>query len=146
MSFFKLSIIIPILIMVLAMPILVSGNALAINEASKDAACDGLGLVGEDCDEGDPEGEINNLIANIVNIFSWIVGVVAVIMIIISGFKYITAHGDSNAITSAKSTLTYAVVGLVIAVTAQLLVQFVLKQATSNPSPAPQGGSAVFES
>src|SRR5258706_12243689 len=40
--------------------------------------------------------EINKIITTIINIFSLIVGVVAVIMIILGGFRYITLGGDSN--------------------------------------------------
>lgn len=71
---------------------------------------------------------INKLITNIVNIFSVIVGVVAVIMIIVGGFRYITSGGDSNNISSAKNTIIYAIIGLVIVVFAQFIVQFVLNR------------------
>lgn len=130
MNKLKLALLIPSFLAVLALPVFVSGTVLAVDEAAKNAACEGLGLVGETCDEADAGGEVNNLVATIVNILSWIVGVAAVIMIIIGGFKYITSNGDSNGISSAKTTLTYAIVGLVIAVMAQLIVQFVLKQTT----------------
>ena len=46
-------------------------------------------------------------------------------MIIISGFKYVTAGGDSAKVGSAKNTLIYALVGLVIAALAQFIVHFV---------------------
>jgi len=79
----------------------------------------------------DSENRMNILIANIVNIFSIVVGIVAVIMIIIGGFKYITSSGDSNNISSAKNTIMYAIVGIVIAALAQVIVRFVLKRATN---------------
>ncbi len=69
---------------------------------------------------------IQDIVTTIVNIFSVIVGIVAVIMIIYGGFKYITSGGDSGNITSAKNTIIYAVIGLVIVALAQFLVQFVL--------------------
>jgi cytochrome bd-type quinol oxidase subunit 2 len=77
------------------------------------------------------ERSINDLIAQIINIFSVIVGVVAVIMIIYGGFRYITSGGDSGNITSAKNTILYAIVGLVIVALAQFIVKFVLSKATS---------------
>lgn len=70
----------------------------------------------------------NDLLRSAVNIISAIVGVVAVIMIIVGGFKYITSGGDSQKISSAKSTLIYAIIGLVIVALAQLIVQFVIGQ------------------
>ena len=76
------------------------------------------------------EKNINTLIANIVNVLSIIVGIVAVIMIILGGFKYITSGGDSGSISSAKTTIIYAIVGLVIVTLAQVIVRFVLTKAT----------------
>jgi hypothetical protein len=54
------------------------------------------------------------------------VGIIAVIMIIFAGFKYVTSGGDSGKISSAKNTLTYAVVGIVVAGVSQLIVRFVV--------------------
>ena len=81
------------------------------------------------CDQGDPKGSVNDLIATIINIFSVVVGVVAVIMIIIGGFRYITSGGDSGNVTGAKNTILYAVIGLVIVAFAQFIVRFVLQSA-----------------
>jgi cytochrome bd-type quinol oxidase subunit 2 len=79
----------------------------------------------------DPQGKVNDLIAQIINIFSVIVGVVAVIMIIVGGFRYITSGGDSGNVTTAKNTILYAIVGLVIVALAQFIVKFVLSKATT---------------
>ena len=54
------------------------------------------------------------------------VGVVSVIMIIIAGFKYVTIGGNDSSVTSAKNTILYAIVGLVIVALAQVIVRFVL--------------------
>jgi hypothetical protein len=66
------------------------------------------------------------LAAKIINILSVIVGVVAVVMIIFGGFKYITSGGESGNVSGAKNTLVYAIVGLVIVALAQFIVHFVL--------------------
>ena len=71
------------------------------------------------------------LAAKVVNIFSVIVGIVAVIMIIFGGFKYITSGGDSGNVSGAKNTLIYAIVGLIVVALAQFIVHFVLKTASS---------------
>jgi hypothetical protein len=57
--------------------------------------------------------------------------VVAVIMIIVGGLKYITSGGDSGNITSAKNTILYAIVGLIVVALAQIIVRFVLERATA---------------
>ncbi len=74
---------------------------------------------------------INTIITRAINIFSIVVGIIAVVMIIVGGFKYITSGGDSGNISSAKNTIIYAVIGLVIVALSQFLVQFVLDK-TSN--------------
>lgn len=75
-------------------------------------------------------GRINTIITTVINLFSLVVGVVAVIMIIIGGLKYITSGGDSGNITGAKNTILYAVIGLVVVALAQFIVKFVLGRAT----------------
>src|SRR5688572_27225172 len=74
---------------------------------------------------------IDRIITNIVNIFSIIVGIVSVIMIIYGGFRYVTSGGDSGNVSSAKNTIIYAVIGLVVVALAQFIVQFVLDKITT---------------
>ena len=86
----------------------------------------------EDCGtatEGS-EDSLNDLITNIVNLFSLIVGIVAVVMIIVGGFRYITSGGDSGNVSGANNTILYAIVGLVIVALAQFIVRFVLSKST----------------
>lgn len=71
--------------------------------------------------------KVNRILKRIVNFLSAIIGVVAVIMIIFGGFRYITSGGSDNTVTSAKNTILYAIIGLVIVALAQLLVRFVVK-------------------
>lgn len=100
----------------------------------QDSLCQGANLeVGGsgNCDSGDPEGKVNDMITLIINIFSIVVGVVAVIMIIVGGLKYITSSGDSNNVTSAKNTILYAIIGLIVVALAQFVVKFVLSKATA---------------
>lgn len=85
-------------------------------------ACDAI-----NCD--DPQGlDLNNVIEVVVQMLSLVIGIVAVIMVMISGFKYITAAGDSTKVASAKNTLIYAIIGLVLVALAQFIVQFVIKK------------------
>jgi hypothetical protein len=88
----------------------------------------------EGCNGTDISGsaeKLNVLIKNIINIFSVVVGIVAVIMIIVGGFRYITSGGDSGNVTGAKNTILYAIVGLVIVALAQFIVKFVLNKSTA---------------
>lgn len=76
------------------------------------------------------QSKINDLLTQVINIFSVIVGVIAVFMIIFGGLKYITSGGDSGNVSGAKNTIIYALVGLVIVALAQFIVHFVLGKAT----------------
>jgi hypothetical protein len=82
------------------------------------------------CDTTTGTSKIQSIITTGINIFSVIVGIVAVVMIIIGGFKYITSGGDSSNVSSAKNTIIYAVIGLVVVALAQFFVQFVLNKVT----------------
>jgi hypothetical protein len=73
---------------------------------------------------------LDDTIQTIVNVLSAAVGVVAVVMIIVAGFRYVTSGGDSNRVTSAKNTILYAIIGLVIAALAQVIARFVLARVT----------------
>lgn len=70
---------------------------------------------------------IDSILRHMVNVLSAIIGVVAVIMIIFGGFRYITSGGSDTSVTSAKNTILYAIVGLVIVALSQALVRFVIK-------------------
>jgi len=74
---------------------------------------------------------ISGIASKIVDVFSVIVGAAAVIMIIYAGFRYITSGGSSDRVGGAKNSLIYAIVGLVIVAVAQLIVHYVLNQASS---------------
>ena len=60
------------------------------------------------------------------------VGIIAVIMIIVGGFRYIASGGKQESITAAKNTILYAIIGLVIVALAQIIVKFVLEKSTTS--------------
>lgn len=95
----------------------------------KNAACSGLSQV--DASQGCGSGSsstITNIAKVAINILSLIVGIAAVIMIILSGFRFITSQGDASGIASARNALIYAIVGLVVVALAQVIVHFVLSK------------------
>ncbi len=87
---------------------------------------------GGNCTNPDAELKVNNTITLALNVFSAIVGIIAVVMIIVGGVKYITSQGESANITSAKNTILYALVGLVVVALAQVIVRFVLTRFVGN--------------
>lgn len=72
--------------------------------------------------------DITDLARRIVTAFSLVVGAASVIMIIYGGFRYIISGGESSRVGAAKTSLIYAIVGLVIVALAQLIIHFVLNQ------------------
>ena len=103
-------------------------------DAARDTACEGLEFNEGDstsCDDSDGD-KVDSTISNIINLASLVVGVVAVIMVIVGGFKYVTSQGDSGGITSAKNTIIYAVVGLIIVALAQVIVRFVVNKTSDS--------------
>ena len=86
----------------------------------------------------------NGVIRTVSNILIWVVGIVAVIMIVWSGFKYITTAGDASKVASAKSSLTYAIVGLTIAILSYSIVNFIMERLdVSSAGKSSGGGSSL---
>lgn len=84
------------------------------------------------CQNGQSTTRLNNLIKTIINIISVVVGLVAVIMIVFGGLKYITSGGESSNVSSAKNTILYAIIGLVVVALAQFIVRFVLDKSINS--------------
>ena len=70
----------------------------------------------------------NVVIKNVTNTMFFIIGAVSVIMLIYGGIRYTTSGGNANSVTAAKNTIMYSIVGLVIAILAFAVVQFVVNQ------------------
>lgn len=78
------------------------------------------------------KSNLMGLVKTGANILLFIIGSIAVIMIIFSGFLYLTSMGDPSNVKKAKDTLLYSIVGLVVALLAGAIVNFVLANFTSN--------------
>ncbi len=68
-----------------------------------------------------------DIIKNVINLLLYLVGIIAVIVIIINGIRYTTSNGDASGVKSAKDGVLYAVVGLVVAILAYAIVNFVVE-------------------
>lgn len=69
---------------------------------------------------------VTPLFQRILSLLLYAIGAIAVIMIVIGGIKYATSNGDSNSIQSAKNTILYSVIGLVVAILGQAIIIFVV--------------------
>ena len=83
--------------------------------------------------QGNLTGDLTDQIAIIVNLLIFSIGMVAVIMLIIGGFRYVFSQGNEKAVTGAKDTILYAIIGLVIAILSFAIVNFVLGGLTETP-------------
>lgn len=95
-------------------------------DGAKGQACGGVNLSNGSGACADSSGKLSTIIGVVINILSVIVGIVAVIFIMVGGFKFITSGGDAQSIASARMTILYAVVGLVVVAMAQIVVKYVL--------------------
>ena len=119
--------------MILAGLLIVPTVALAV--APKTIAADFTLRSGVDKAQGKGDDNVatdpQDLVKNVVNIFLYAVGVLSVIMLIWGGIRYTTSAGDCNKVQSAKNTVLYAVVGLVVAILAWAIVNMVITRFTS---------------
>ena len=72
------------------------------------------------------EQDLNDVIKTIINTIIFVVGMVAVIMIILGGVNYATSQGDTQKVQKGKNTILYGIIGLVISILAFAIVNFVL--------------------
>jgi len=66
------------------------------------------------------------IVARLIRTAISIVGILAVLLIILGGFKFMTAAGDPTKIQSAKRVITNAVIGLIIVFASFAITQFIL--------------------
>ncbi|HAC56370.1 TPA: hypothetical protein DCF80_02620 [Candidatus Saccharibacteria bacterium] len=86
---------------------------------------DGVDAIGGN-QAGNTGADFSKLLEDVINILLFIIGAVAVIMIIVGGIRYTTSGGDQASVTSAKNTILYSIVGLVVAIMAYAIVNWVL--------------------
>ena len=101
--------------------------ALTLREGAEAARCDGCptDLFGD-----------TGVFKQVTNTILYIVGIIAVIMLIIGGVKYVVSGGDAKKVTDAKNTVLYAIIGLVIAFLAFAIVNFVISALPSGTEEA----------
>jgi len=66
------------------------------------------------------------IFTTIINVVLFVIGAISVVMLIFGGVRYTISGGESKAVESAKNTILYAIIGLVIAILAFAIVNFVI--------------------
>lgn len=96
---------------------LAADQRLTLREGAQAVQCDGC--------PSDLFGD-NGVFKQITNTILYIVGIVAVIMLIVGGIRYVVSGGDAKKVTDAKNTILYAIIGLIICFLAFAIVNFVI--------------------
>ena len=124
-----LKLVLPVLLIavVAAVMLMPSVSALTLREGAEAARCD-------DC-PADLFGD-TGVFKQVTNTVLYIVDIVAVIMLIIGGIRYVISGGDSKKVTDAKNTVLYAIIGLVICFFSYAIVNFVITSLPSSNNPA----------
>ncbi len=71
---------------------------------------------------------LQSSVKDVTNTLLWIVGVASVIMLIVGGLRYVLSGGDPKNTQAAKDTILYAAIGIVVALLAYAIANFVLSQ------------------
>ena len=122
----------------LALGVTAATNLVTTPNAYADCTTDASGGLsgGAGCAQGkDQQANLfgsNGVFKTITNVLLFVIGAISVIMLIIGGIRYVVSGGDSGAVTSAKNTILYAVIGIVVAILAYALVNFVITSFSAN--------------
>lgn len=94
--------------------------------ATGNEACDEHGAEFPELCQGGTEEDLENKVGDVLNVVYGLVGTLAVIFIIIGGFKYTTSQGEPGKLQSAKNTIMYAIIGLLVTIFAFAITQFAM--------------------
>jgi hypothetical protein len=102
-------------------------NGNSINPVSSSSVCSGT--------NGHTPTATNNpitgsggVLTKAINLLAFLTGVASIIIIIIGGIKYVTSSGDSGKVSSAKDTILYAVIGLVVSISARAIILYIVNR------------------
>ncbi len=114
--------------------IVVTSLALAVMIAPMAFGLDGGVRGGADSARGDDQTSelfgAEGIFRTITNVLLFVLGAISVIMIIIGGLRYVVSGGNATAVTAAKNTILYAIVGVIVALLAYAIINFVLQSFT----------------
>lgn len=110
---------------------IISGGVVLAADACKDDTSGGI-KGGAECAKTKEQrtelfGGDESIFKIITNTLLFIIGAVAVIMLIYGGIRYTISGGESASITAAKNTILYAVVGIIVALLGFALVNWVIE-------------------
>ncbi len=78
------------------------------------------------CTKGS-EADAKVKVGKILNVIYGLIGIIAVVFVIIGGFKYMTSQGEPGRVQQAKNTIMYALIGLAVTLSAFAITNFILQ-------------------
>ena len=97
-----------------------------VNAASTDEGILGGANSAKTEDQNGGLFEDGGIFQTITNTLLFLLGAISVIMLVYGGFRYATSGGNQDSVNAAKNTILYAVVGIVVALIAFAVVQWVI--------------------
>lgn len=86
----------------------------------------GLNIVAEEVNVWGEEGSLESVVPRLINIVMSVLGIIAVVIILIGGFMWMTAAGNEERVGKAKQVLVAGVIGLLIVIAAYAIANFVI--------------------
>ena len=107
-----------------SLPVAATGKVRCPNGDSADdlTKCNGIASSNNNLNNNNLMTTLNQ----IINVIIGVIGFIAVVVIILGGVQYTTSAGDSGRVKTAKNTIMYGIIGLIIALLAFSIVNFVL--------------------
>lgn len=106
----------------MAVPSLVlAQNDLNASDLGMDAINDSIKL-------GGGSGDVQGIAANIINVALSFLGIIAVVIVLIGGFKYMTSGGSEEKTTEARKLIVSGIIGLAIILSAWAITSFVVSR------------------
>lgn len=109
---------------------LIAGTQTALAQSNEQAICEGSGgtwnAAKSVCGGAPGSRTVLGTIKDITNLLLFMIGAISVLMVIIGGIRYALSQGDQTAITGAKNTILYAIIGLVVAFAGYAIVNLVI--------------------
>jgi hypothetical protein len=120
----------------IALAVLMTGLFLVINPHALYAIADMSVQAGVNAAHGNSQPTdlfgANGIFTSITNVLLFAVGALSVVMVIVGGLRYVVSGGNSTAVTGAKNTILYAIVGILVAFLAYAAVNFLLGSLSGN--------------
>jgi len=90
----------------------------------------GLQEIGDQAfdESGEPERSIESIVAGVIKVMLGLLGIIFVVLLILAGFKYMTAGGDQDKIQEAVKQIRNAIIGLAIVIVAYSITYFITEQ------------------